>query len=317
MIALLLGAQLAMAAPAIDIDSLPVVTLDEALSRSVRLNPDYVRALSTVAEADWIRKTARVAFFIPAVSATLDYTKYSQAFFNIGTFNQSSTASTFQLTASYELLSARKFTELGRTAAQLENAQATEAQHRYAAALLTESAYYAVISDAEFAQVERDRVARAEAQLALARARVATGAAVQSDSLTVVLELVRARSSLLSRESQLRVSRLELGRRVGTDGPVDAAPLDTLVPARLPLGLPEAVMQALQQGPEYRAARSAERAADVALSGRRGAYLPILTLTAAHARFDEHIFPSASNVSSITITASLPLWDNGQRELAI
>jgi len=316
-IALLLGAQLAMAAPAIDIDSLPVVTLDEALSRSVRLNPDYVRALSTVAEADWIRKTARVAFFIPAVSATLDYTKYSQAFFNIGTFNQSSTASTFQLTASYELLSARKFTELGRTAAQLENAQATEAQHRYAAALLTESAYYAVISDAEFAQVERDRVARAEAQLALARARVATGAAVQSDSLTVVLELVRARSSLLSRESQLRVSRLELGRRVGTDGPVDAAPLDTLVPARLPLGLPEAVMQALQQGPEYRAARSAERAADVALSGRRGAYLPILTLTAAHARFDEHIFPSASNVSSITITASLPLWDNGQRELAI
>jgi len=76
-------------------------------------------------------------------------------------------------------------------------------------------------------------------------------------------------------------------------------------------------MQALQQGPEYRAARSAERAADVALSGRRGAYLPILTLTAAHARFDEHIFPSASNVSSITITASLPLWDNGQRELAI
>jgi outer membrane protein TolC len=85
----------------------------------------------------------------------------------------------------------------------------------------------------------------------------------------------------------------------------------------LPITLPQAVAQALEQGPEYRAARAAERAAEADLKGRRGAYLPTLNLTAAHSRFDVGLFPNASNVSSLTITASLSLWNNGLRELQI
>jgi len=298
-------------------DSLPVVTLAEALERSVRLDPSYVRALGSVAEADWSRKAARIAFIAPSIGATLDYTKYSKAFFNIGTFNQSSTSSTFRLGASYEIFSARKFTDLARTAAELEAATSTEAQQRYVAALLTESAYYGVLSDAEFTRVARERAARAEDQLAVARARVGTGAAVQSDSLTVVLETVRARVNLLRREAALRVAQLQLGRRVGVEGPVDAAPLDTAPPPPLPLGLREAVAQALQQGPEYRVARARERSAEALLRGSRGAYLPTLTLDAAHSRFDVKVFPGASNVSSLSLTIALPIWNNGQRELSI
>ncbi len=104
MIGLVLAVQLAvaptMAVPGFVIaadDSIPVVTLAQALDRAVKLDPFYVRALGSVAEAEWSRKAARVAFLVPALTASLDYTKYSQAFFNIGTFNQSSTASTFQL----------------------------------------------------------------------------------------------------------------------------------------------------------------------------------------------------------------------------
>jgi membrane fusion protein (multidrug efflux system) len=77
------------------------------------------------------------------------------------------------------------------------------------------------------------------------------------------------------------------------------------------------VVLALQQGPDYRVARARERAANKVLSSRRGAYLPTLNLSAAHSRFDVKLFPGASNVSSLTITASLPIWDNGQRELNI
>lgn len=298
-------------------DSVPVVTLAEALDRSVRLDPSYVRALGSVAQADWSRKAARIAFIAPSIGTSLDYTKYSKAFFNIGTFNQSSTSSTFRLGASYEIFSARKFTELARTAAELEASTSTEAQQRYAAALLTESAYYGVLSDAEFTRVARERAARAEDQLAVARARVGTGAAVQSDSLTVVLEVVRARVNLLRREAALRVAQLQLGRRVGVEGPVDAAALDTAPPAPLPVGLREAVAQALEQGPDYRVARARERSADAMLRGSRGAYLPTLTLDAAHNRFDIKVFPGASNVSSLTLTLSLPIWNNGQRELSI
>jgi len=297
-------------------DTLPVLTLAEALDRAVKLNPDYVRALGSVSEADWARKAARVAFFVPSISASLDYTKYSQAFFNIGTFQQSSTSSTFRLSGQYEVFSMRKLTDLGRTQAELESATQTETQQRYAAALLTESAYYAVLSDGELAKAARDRAQRAEEQMRVARARVVSGAAVQSDSLTVLFEQVRSQVDQLLRESTLRVSRLELGRRVGIAGPVEAAPIAE-VPGDLPLSLGEAIAQALEQGPEYRAARARERAANAALRGVRGEYFPTVTLSAAHNRFDESVFPNASNVSSISVSLNLSLWDNGARELRI
>ena len=152
----------------------------------------------------------------------------------------------------------------------------------------------------------------------MARARVSSGAAVQSDSLSVRLELVRAQVALLIQSSALRVARLELGRRVGNDGPTGAAPLDSAAPINCcRLRLEQAVAQALEQGPEYRRARALERASEADLKARRGAYLPTLNLSAAHSRFDVKLFPSATNVSSLTITASLPIWNNGLRELQI
>ncbi|MDZ4862929.1 MAG: TolC family protein [Gemmatimonadota bacterium] len=298
-------------------DSLPTITLADALQRSVQLNPDYVRALGAVAEADWIRKASRLAFFIPAVTANIDLTKYSVPFFNLGTGAPVNTSVTATLAARYEIFSIRKFTELGRSQAELEFATATEVQRRFAAALLTESAYYAALADEELARVARDRASRAEQQLVVARARVQTGAAAPSDSLIVRLELLRARVTLLRDESALRVSRLELGRRVGVAGAVVPLPLDSAPAEALPLALDAAVAQALEQGPEYRAARARERAADKDLSGKRGGYLPTLTLDAAHVRFDSKFFPSAVNVSSLTFTLALPIWDNGRRELSI
>lgn len=318
MIPALLALQLAAAPTAPQAaDTLPVVTLAEALERALRLNPDYVRALGQVAEADWVRKMSRVAFLLPSVTASLDYTKYSKAFFNIGTLTPSSTASTFRVSASYDVLSARKFTDLGRTQAELEAAGATEVQQRFAAALLTESAFYGELADQELARVARERAGRAEEQLVIARARVASGAAVQSDSLTVRLELLRARTELLRQQAALAVSRLELGRRVGVAGPVTARYPEAAPPSGLPITLPAAIARALEQGPEYRAARARERAARAQLRGRRGGYLPTLTLSGGHNRFDTGLFPNASNVSSLALTLSLPLWDGGTRELGI
>ncbi|MEO7985216.1 MAG: TolC family protein, partial [Gemmatimonadales bacterium] len=149
------------------------------------------------------------------------------------------------------------------------------------------------------------------------RARVTSGAAVQSDSLQFVLELTQARLEQLQRDAALTVARLQLGRRVGEDGPVDAAPLDTLPPPDLPLGLPEAVRTAVGQGPQYRVARAAERAAAASLRAERGQYLPTVAVTADHTRFDVKFFPGAVNVSSIALGVTLPIWDDGRREIAV
>jgi outer membrane protein len=295
----------------------PRVTLDQAIHRATRLDPNYVRALGQVDNAEWGRRAALAVFVLPSLTASIDATKYSTEFFNIGTGRNQAEAVNATIEARYDLFNARKLTDLGRTGAELESAHADELEQRFRTALLVESDYYAVLQNQELSRVAGDRTRRAEEGLGIARARVVSGAAVQSDSLQLVLELTQARTDQLRRDASLRVSRLQLGRRIGEPGPVDAEPVDTTPAPDLPLGVDEAVQLAVTQGPQYRAARASERAASAFLKGQRGQYLPRVTLIGTHSRFDDSFFPSARNVSAISLNVSLPIWDDGRREIAI
>jgi outer membrane protein TolC len=295
----------------------PRVNLEQAIARATRLDPNYVQALGQVDNAEWGRRAALAVFVLPSLSASIDATKYSTEFFNIGTGRNQAEAVNATFQARYDLFTARKFTDLGRTRAELEGAHASELEQRFSTALLVESDYYDVLQNQELARVAADRASRAEEGLSVARARVVSGAAVQSDSLQLVLELTQARTEELRRNALLRVSRLQLGRRIGEDGPVDAEPVDTTEAPDLPLTVDEAVRQAVAQGPQYRAARAREQAASAILKGERGQYLPQVSLVGTHLRFDDSFFPSARNVSAIALNVSLPIWDDGRREIAI
>jgi outer membrane protein TolC len=239
-------------------DSIPRITLAEAINRATRFDPEYVRALGQVDDAEWGRRAAMLAFFVPSVELGLDQTKYSQSFFNpADPANPTSTLVVGRASASYEIFSFRKFTEVSRTKADVASAQAGELEQRFRAALETESSYYDVLVNQELSRVTDERVRRAREGLAIARARVTSGAAVQTDSLQLVLELTRAQVEGLRQENALRTAQLELGRRVGASGAVDAIAPDSL-PAGLPITLPEALRTALDQGPTYRAARADE-----------------------------------------------------------
>ena len=316
---MIVGLLLALQAAAMPVQggTPPRVTLDQAINRATRLDPNYVRALGQVDNAEWGRRAALAVFVLPSLTASIDATKYSTEFFNIGTNRNQAEAVNATFEARYDLFNARKFTDLGRTRAELEGAQAGELEQRFRTALLVESDYYAVLQNQELSRVAADRTRRAEEGLGIARARVVSGAAVQSDSLQLVLELTQARTDQLRRDASLRVSRLELGRRIGEAGPVDAEPVDTTPAPDLPLGVDEAVQLAVTQGPQYRAARASERAASAFLKGQRGQYLPRVTLIGTHLRFDDSFFPSARKVSAISLNVSLPIWDDGRRELAI
>lgn len=299
-------------------DTVPRVTLEEAIRRSARLDPDYVQALGDIDNAEWGRRAATLAFFVPSLSLGLDQTKYSTEFFNpADPANPTSTLVVGSARAEFEVLSLRKFSELGRTRAELARAEAGELEQRFLAALETESSYYDVLVNQELARVAQERVSRAREGLGVARARVASGAAVQTDSLQLVLEVTRSGVEVLRQRNALRTAQLELGRRVGEPGAVDAVPLDTMPAPELPIGLPEALTAALEQGPQYRAARADERAADAALRSQRSDYLPSLGIGAVHQRYDTRIFPGAANVTSVTFSLSFPIWDNGRREIEV
>jgi outer membrane protein TolC len=53
------------------------------------------------------------------------------------------------------------------------------------------------------------------------------------------------------------------------------------------------------------------------LKSERGDYLPTLSVGALHQRYDTQLFPGAANVSSVTFSISLPVWDDGLREIEI
>ena len=299
-------------------DSLPVVTLAEAIRRSERLDPRYVEAQGDVDNAEWGQRAARSAMFLPSLSVGTDASRFSAPIFNLGTGNLQQVAVNARVDARYELFTGgRKLAEVTSSRANLERAEAAELEARYAADLRTEGDFYQVLLDQELDRVARERVQRADEQLVVARARVTSGASVQTDSLQLRLELNRARVALLRQEAGLRVSRLQLGRRVGATGPVQAAPLDTAVPAELPLTLTQAVTEAGARGPRYVATRASEEAADALVRAQRGAYMPTLTLSASSGAFDNTFFPSATTRSSVTIAATLPIWNNAQRELAL
>jgi outer membrane protein TolC len=295
----------------------PTVTLAEALRRATRLDPNYVQALGQIDNAEWSRRAARLAFVIPSITAELDLTKYSAEFFNVGTGQPQSSAVTGTLAASYELFHLRKFTNLSASKAELESAQASEVEQRFRTAFLVESDYYGVLASQALDRVAAERLRRAEEQLTVGRARVVSGAAVQTDSLQLVLEVTRARIDRIRAEAALRVARLQLGRRIGEAGPAAAAEPDSVPPVELPVTLAAAVSEALNQGPQYRAARANERRADALLRGQRGEYLPSIVVSGANQTYDSRFFPTARNISSVTLSVILPIWNLGQREIAV
>ena len=304
--------------PAIQEDTIPKFTLAEALEAAAQLDPNYVAALGEIDNAKWVRRSAYAVFILPSVSVSTSLTKASQEFFNLGTGSLTNQLVDGRIEASYDLFrGGAKVYELIRARAEVESSMANEVQARFGAALITESNFYDVLAERELVRVAADRLSRAEEQLAVARARVVSGAAVRTDSLQLLLEVTRASVDLLRQQASLKVSRVQLGRRVGVPGPVDALLLEPIVSPELPISVESAVAEALANGPDLRRAVADEKAADALLKAAQGAYLPQVSLFGSIQAFGESFLPLATSRTVWGLRVSIPVWNHGQREIAV
>jgi outer membrane protein TolC len=294
-----------------------VVNLTEARRRAITVDPNAIAATQRIRVAGWERRAATADLVAPRLTGSISYIRFSDPFFNFGTGNISPNAAAATLDASYVILGAGKVGTLRSSRAALESAEAGETATRFQSALGTDMAYFAVLASRELARVATDRVKRAEEQLVLARVRVVAGEAIASDSLQLVLELNRARLTLLRQDSAVAASRYQLGSRIGLSGPADAAVVDTTEPPPLPFTEEQAVAELRQRGPDVEAARAEERRAESVLGAERERYLPALTLSATTGAYDSELFPSALKRSQLQLAMSLPFWDGGQRELSV
>ena len=256
-------------------DTLPIVTLADALQRAARLDPNYVSAAGQVGVAEWSRRAAFAVFIVPAVTLSTTATRTEGKFFTpFGTFVPRLNSVSAQLDARIDLFTGgTKLAGLRTSAGLLEGAQAGELQARLTSAMITEADYYDVLTEKSLLRVAEDQEQRAQQQFTVARARVTSGAAVQTDSLQLALGLTQARVVLLQQRAALRAAQLQLGRRIGLESAADAAPVpsDSIAPA-LPFPVQDAVTQALAQGPAWRIARANERVTSGVLWARRAQY---------------------------------------------
>ncbi|MGD8868651.1 MAG: TolC family protein [Gemmatimonadales bacterium] len=299
-------------------DTIPQVTLAQALQAAARLDPNYVAALGQIQNARWIKRQAQALFVVPSISASTSLTKADAPLFNVGTGGLADQIVTAQLDANYDLFrGGSKLFNLYRARAELEGATANEVSARFATALLTESDFYDVLAEKELVRVATERTSRAVEQLAVARARVVSGAAVRTDSLQLLLELTRARVDLLRQQAVLKVAQVQLGRRVGAAGPVDAILERPIASPDLPISEDSAAAEALAQGPDFRVAIADEAAAEAAYKATYGAYLPQISLFASYQGYGEEYAPDAFTRTVWGFRVNLPLWNNGQREVAL
>ncbi len=299
-------------------DSVLTVTLAQALQLAASVDPNYVAALREVGDADWVRRQAWMAFVIPSAQFQWSWNRFSSPQFNIGTGNPTDELTTASLGARYDLFTGgARIYDMQGSAAGVEGARAGELQARFEAALGTEADYYEVIAQTELLRVARERTARAEQQLEVARARVLSGAAVQTDSLQLLLELTRAQVEELQQDAAVKVARLQLGRRIGHAGPANAVALDTLPAADLPITEADAYREALTSSPRVEVVQAEARVADAFFKAERGSYFPTVSLFGQWSGFDEDIIPRATTRTTYGVSLNFPLWDGANREIRV
>ncbi|HEX6064208.1 MAG TPA: efflux RND transporter permease subunit [Longimicrobiales bacterium] len=310
-------ALLLLALPAAALAQTPTVSLSDARERALGVARQSVAARTDVETAVWERRSAVAQLVTPSITAGSSYIRFSDPFFNFGTGTVSPNATSATLEARYDLIGAAKLQGLKRSSAVLANAEAIEVATTYRVAYEADLAYFGVLAERELARVADERLKRAEEQFGLARVRVQAGEAIATDSLQLLLELNRARLAKLRSDSALAVARLRLGNTIGESGPADAAPVDSALPPPLPFTQEQAVAELRTSGPELVAARAGERRAEALLTSEKEAYLPNLSLSATTGAYDAEFWPSAFKRSQLAVTVAFPIWDGGQRELAV
>ena len=315
-----------LSAPAVQPESIPTISLGDAIRRAYEVSPTAVAARGQVATFGWARRAAIAALVTPSVSVGGDANWLTPQIFNFNvlppgkaftSISPTSQTSDANIQVSYTLFGGGQSLSRVRAARAAEAAAyANDDAVRSSTRLEIETAYFAVIADQELLKVAEEQVRNVTEEFAISRARVRAGAAVQTDSLQVLLQLTTARVSLLQRRAAAQVDRLALGRRIGQNTPMGAEPLDTLPALELPLTVDDAVRMALASGPAYLRARAGERAIRAQLAVQVGSYIPSLGVSATRFAYGNAV-PNQLYRNQLSVSVSFPILDQGTREAGV
>jgi outer membrane protein len=189
---------------------------------------------------------------------------------------------------------------------------------RFQSELSVTNAFFDALAASEVLVVNQAAVERAQQQLAVASARLQSGAGQRTDSLTALVQLGQARQQLLSSQAALATNEATLGRLVGTDGRVSAIDDPSFYSQPIILDTTSVRQEALRSAPGIRTAQANLVSAEASLRANKAAYWPTISANArsdwtASKQNDYKFQPRRS----LGITMSFSPWTSLQRETQI
>lgn len=300
------------------------VTLAEALTLSARNAPAMVTARQNIRTAEADQRRFALGAFLPTLNANANATraKVGERFdANLGRTvpvgdpwsEQYSLSGTLELFTGF-----RRGAQRRSATATVDLREAALRRQEYEVALNTKRAYFIALAAGELVAVAETRLRRAQEQLNLVTERLRLGATTRSDSLRARVEFGNAQLAVIQARADQRTAQANLGRAVGVEGQVDAAPDTTLESRLASLDTAALRQEALEHAPAIREATASVTSSRAQISVARAAYLPSLSATGANSwsRAQSSLFGSEalSSTWSVRFQMSFPIFNGFQRE---
>lgn len=295
------------------------VTLDEAIRRALDVQPAIIQAQGAQRNAGAGQRAAFGAF-LPTVSLSGGSAHASGNRFNSAT-NQivsGPTSTSYTGGLSFNLTLFDGFARFASSSAASAGAAAADAGYvnqRFQVTLATKQLFYNALATEDLVRVAEAQVRQAQQQMDIAVRKLQAGSATLSDSLRSVVDLGNARLALLQAQANQLNAQAELGRQVGVNQPVRAAPDSTLA------SFPDTAalrVDAIAHAPQVAQADAQAHAAQSQVTVARAQYFP--TFSAGYSNgytgFDAPWNSTSSYVNNWTLrfSVSLPIFNGFTRE---
>lgn len=300
----------------------PKLTLEEAIARANRVQPSVISATGTVRNAQARQRSASGAFLPNLTMSASRGTSFSEGqqldpstgqFITSGSSTGSANGS---VNSSVDLFAGfRRTNEKRAASANRDAAEASLDNAEFQQQLTTTNQFFDVLAAEQLLTVREASVRRAEEQLKVSVAKLQAGRGIRPDSLRSVVTLGNAQLQLVNARTALATAEANLGRLVGSDGPVGA--VDDSVLYRM-LGALDPVAlraEALSSSPSVKAAEAQSTASRASVKISKAAYYPSLSLSGSASLSgssrNDYTFLQSRNLS---LSMSWPLFNRFQRE---
>jgi outer membrane protein len=300
------------------------VSVQEAVSLAHENAPSAIQARGAISNAAGSVRTTRNQFF-PTVSGSLGHSQGAgETVNNEGALVRRVSTPSYStgLSANYTLFDGGKRTyDVRARRADLAAAEVSESATKFNLALQVKQQYYAILAAREAEVASLIALDLARQQLSASVARVTAGAAIISDSLRAFVAVGNAQLAVITAQNSVRNASLALTRITGSETPITATASDTADFRIVPVDS-AAVVGLAMNAPTVRQAEASLAAATAAVRSAKSAFLPSLTTSLSYggSGYDMYYGVGSGKLgysNTFRLSASLPLWDGGNRSEAV